>query len=105
MNGDKDGWTERGQRQDRKRRERGAVGERNNSINEKTTEEQNKSTGDAAAASSCLHLLTLGVQTLVHVHLVCERVAQSQCCEKHLHANDKVLVTGGNCPLAHGHLR
>lgn len=48
---------------------------------------------------------TLRVQTLVHVNSVGEGVAQGQRCEKHLHANDEVLVAGGDRALAHRHLQ
>lgn len=32
-------------------------------------------------------------------------MAQGQCCKKHLHANDEVLVAGGDRALAHRHLQ
>lgn len=32
-------------------------------------------------------------------------MAQGQRCEKHLHANDEVLVAGGDRALAHRHLQ
>lgn len=49
--------------------------------------------------------VTLYIESLVHVDLVCERVSERQSGEKHLDADDEVLVTGGNSPLPHSDIR
>lgn len=46
-------------------------------------------------------LRTVRVQPLVHVDLVGEGVTQSHGGEEHLHADDEVLVAGGDGALAH----
>lgn len=44
------------------------------------------------------------VQPLVHVDFVGEGVAQRQGCEEHFYTDNEVLVAGGHCALAHGHV-
>lgn len=45
---------------------------------------------------------TLCIEPLVRVHLVGEGMAQGDGGEKHLHADDEVLVAGGHRALTHG---
>lgn len=45
---------------------------------------------------------TLCIEPLVRVHLVGEGMAQGDGREKHLHADDEVLVAGSDRALTHG---
>lgn len=50
-------------------------------------------------------IVTVRVERLVHVDLVCECVSERQSSEEHLNTDDEVLVTGGNSPLPHSDIR
>lgn len=54
------------------------------------------------AAGNALHWGTaaIRVKSFVHVDLVSEGMPQSNSSKEHLNADNKVLVTGGNCSLA-----
>lgn len=48
--------------------------------------------------------LTVAVQPLVHVDLVCESMSQSNGCKEHLDADDEVLIAGCDRTLTNRHL-
>lgn len=58
------------------------------------------------AAGDALHgsTATLGIKSLVHIHLVCEGMAQGDGCKEHLHTNDEVLIPSSYCAFTHRHI-